>query len=246
VIEVFPRPHKSLPAQIVGLLIRARAELFLITVAVVVIVGLLHRVPTVQDDLVVLGAVVVVFVVPHSRRFVIGRLWCVLDRHRLHTCLRQTKIRTMNMDGSLPFLLWARPTKTGERIWLWVRAGSSGGDVEDALEYIAPACYARDARIHRVRQLTTLVAVEIIRRDPLAKPSPIPSPLARLTSRFLGATTEGTDPIRPATVTDISTAAHAGAPVVSPRPVPRKSAPAASVPGTAVIVNGEDVSDYVD
>jgi hypothetical protein len=248
VVEVFTQPKKSIAWQIAGMVIRARAELFLLAVTVLAMVWLRARLEPLAVNLVLIGLVLVVFALPWSRRFVVARMWCVIDRHRLRTCLRQTKVRTMNMDGSLPFLLWARPTKTGERVWVWIRAGSSGDDIEDALNYIAPACFAREARLYRVRKLTTIVAVEVIRRDPLAKPTPIASPLARLTARFTGTavTTEGTEPIRAASITDITAApsAAASAPKTQVKKTTKTAVPVAPVP--AAVVNGEDLSDYVD
>lgn len=227
--------------QLTGLLIRARAELFVLGTGMVTDWWLTTLMPAVWAGITVIATVLVAFAIPASHRFLMARVWCVLDRHRLRLCLRQTKVRTMNMDGSLPLLLWARPTKIGERVWIWVRAGSSAEDIDDAVEYIAPACYARDARIVRVRKLTTIVGIDIIRRDPLANPTPVASPLARLTSTVLGATAaEGTDAIRPATLTDITADAT---------PAPSRSRTGKSVAPVAppaVVVAGEDLSDYID
>lgn len=219
-------------------LIRARAELFVAIVMVTVVVTVHVWLTEVQANVVLVVYLMAMFGLPWSRRFVIARVWCVADRHRLRACLRRAKVRTMNRDGSLPLMLWARPTKTGERVWLWIRAGSSGGDIEDALEYIAPACLARSARLHRVRSLATIVAVEIIRRDPLAK-SVITSPLSRLADRRSGQG-EGTDPI---------TAAPSPALRVVPdltTPSPRKSSVPTVPARPTVIIGGEDLSDYVD
>jgi hypothetical protein len=249
-VQVFSMPKTSKVWQFASLLIRGRVEVLILAVAVTAYVWLRGNVTPMQVKVTVVVAVLVVFGLPWSRRFVVSRAWCVADRHRLRVCLRQTKIRTMNMDGSLPLMLWARPTKTGERIWLWIRAGSSGGDIEDALEYIAPACVARAARLHRVRQLTTIVAVEIIRRDPLAK-SVISSPLAKLTARFSGRLVgEGTDPITaaPAPVVTLHPVSDAATSSASSPGKPARKSTLTAVPsgGPTVVVNGEDLSDYVD
>lgn len=256
VMEVWQTPKQSWPAMILGCLIRWRAELALTAVAVVVLVWLDEHTNTLVMWLTVAGLVGVVAVVPPARRFVVARFWCVLDRHRLRTCLRMAKIRTMNLDGALPFLLWARPTKTGERIWVWTRAGSSADDLEQVLGYIAPACYAREARIHRVRSLSTLVAVELIRRDPLNQPRPVSSPLARLSARMQGqaVTAEGSEPITAATVTplpvrthaDTTSAASGAAPERPATTTKTKARPAAESGRGPVVVNGEDLSDYID
>ncbi|HWE91231.1 MAG TPA: hypothetical protein VG317_17355, partial [Pseudonocardiaceae bacterium] len=78
-----------------GLLVRSRAEL---TTAVVVVLsdGWLRSLTTaVWADAVMLGVPGVLLLIPVTRRLILGRFWCVLDRHRLRACLRQTKVRTM-------------------------------------------------------------------------------------------------------------------------------------------------------
>lgn len=250
VMEVWQAPKQSWPAVIIGMLIRWRAEIAFTAGTVVVLVWLDARTNTVGLWLIVGGTVAVVALVPWSRRFVLARFWCVLDRHRLRSCLRMAKIRTMNLDGALPFMLWARPTKTGERVWMWTRAGSSADDLENVLGYIAPACYARSARLHRVRSVSTLVAVELVRRDPLEKPRAITSPLARLSARMQGqkATAEGCEPITAATVTPLPV--QQDTPVAAPAmrsAKATKKAPTADEPARpVVVVNGEDLSDYID
>jgi hypothetical protein len=238
-MEVWHTPKQSWFVLICGVLIRWRAEILVVTVVVTARIWLGHEVGGAAAWLIFAGVVVLVVVIPQSRWFVFSRLWCVVDRHRLRTCLRQARARTMNLDGALPFMLWARPTKTGERIWLWSRAGSSSGDLEAALEYIAPACFARDARVHKVRKLATLFAVDVVRRDPLDRSTPIDSPLAKIGSMFGGKTPDGgAEPITGATITPL--------PVNRPAPAeasPRKKTPPAERP---LVVNGEDFSDYID
>ncbi|MPY79804.1 MAG: hypothetical protein GEV04_15310 [Actinophytocola sp.] len=250
VMQVWETPKQSWPVAITGMLIRWRAELALTVVLVVYLMWL----PT--DDrwlltLAVVGPIVVVMAIPWSRRVVVARCWCVLDRHRIRTCLRNAKIRTMNLDGALPFLLWARPTKTGERVWVWIRAGSSADDIESVLSYIAPACYAREARLHRAQRLSTLVAVDIVRRNPLAKKKAIDSPLTVFTSGADTTLVEGSEPITAATVIPqpVSSEPAASAGVRSKKPAKTAAAkPTASDVESrpAVMVGGEDVSDYID
>ena len=237
--------------QLLGLLIRARAVLLVLGVLFAANLWFKSLFGELVGGLLLFALIVGLLVFPPTRRFLLARLWCVLDRHRIRACLKVCKVRTMNLDGSLPFMLWARPTKTGERVWVWVRAGASGDDIEAALSYIAPACFARDARIHRVRKLSTIVAVEVIRRDPLATGDAIPSPLSKLSALIPGAVTgEGTEAIRTATVIDITTAEPVSA-ASEPRRNGRRPTtsttvvPAAPAP-SGVVVSGEDVSDYID
>jgi hypothetical protein len=234
-----------------GLLIRSRAEITILATT-----GLAYWwVHTIMTDLwadaVLIGSLAVILLVPASRRFLLRRFWCVVDRHRLRSCLRQTKVRTMNMDGELPLMLWARPTKTGERVWLWIRAGSASDDLDAALSYIAPACYAREARLVEVRKLTTLVAIDIIRRDPLAEPQPITSVLARYVGKVAGTgLAEGTDPIAPTTITDITSRMvddnTATTQPASGKAKTKQTTPLPPAEKTSAASGVEDLSDYID
>jgi hypothetical protein len=76
--------------------------------------------------------------------------------------------------------LWVRPTKVGERLFIWVRAGLAAEDFEQHTGELRTACYARDARVTRNSRWSQLVTIDIIRRDPLTAAAVIPSPLARL------------------------------------------------------------------
>lgn len=236
--------------QLVGLLLRSRAVLFVLGVLAAANWWLTDVFGDIAGNIVLGVLVVGLLVFPPTGRYLGRRMWCVLDRHRIRACLKVCKVRTMNLDGSLPFLLWARPSQVGERVWIWVRAGASGEDIEDALSYIAPACFARDARIHTVRKLATLVAVDIIRRDPLATSEAIASPLSELATYVKDKVTgEGTETISSATVADI-TAIEPAPMIPEPRKGSRKTTtpkPTTATPdGGGVVISGEDLSDYVD
>ena len=55
--------------------------------------------------------------------------------------------------------------------------GLSLGDLENKVEGIASACWARDARIERHKSNASLVRVDVIRRDPLTGGGVLPSVL---------------------------------------------------------------------
>ena len=55
--------------------------------------------------------------VPHSRRVITRRFWCVLARHRLQRLCYEARLHTRS--GRLPLILWTRPTNVGERIWIF-------------------------------------------------------------------------------------------------------------------------------
>ena len=107
-----------------------------------------------------------VLAVPHSRRFITRRFWCVLARHRLQRLCYEARLHTRS--GRLPLILWTRPTKVGERTWVLCRAGICAEDFEAHIGELGAACYARDARVTRNRRWSHLVTIDIIRRDTLA------------------------------------------------------------------------------
>ncbi|MFG2110170.1 hypothetical protein [Micromonospora chersina] len=84
---------------------------------------------------------------PASRRAVVAWTWCLVVRHRLRVCFAQFIIA--NQSGSLPLILWAKPTPVGERVWVYLRPGLSLGDLEGRLDRIAVACHASTALIER-------------------------------------------------------------------------------------------------
>ena len=166
VLEVFVRPQQSVPARILGLLLRMRAELFMISVLAIGYIELTSIMPEWAVYTLVIVLVVGIACVPASRRYVVCRFWCVVTRHRVRCCFEQT--RTMTHLGKLPHLVWARPTPVGERVRVWLPAGLSVKDVENISDNLATACWARSARIERDRRQAAVVLVHIIRRDPLA------------------------------------------------------------------------------
>ena len=125
--------------------------------------------------LVVAAGLGIIFAVPQSQRFITRRFWCVLARHRFHRLCWEARLHTR--AGRLPVVLWTRPTKVGERLTVWCRAGISADDFIAHSGELAAACYARDARVTRNPQRSQLVTIDIIRRDTLAAGNTITSPL---------------------------------------------------------------------
>ena len=94
-----------------------------------------------------LASAVVIVGVPAAIKPVRTRLyqvtWCLVTRHRIRTCFSEFIIT--NRTGSLPLILWARPTPVGERVWIWLRPGLALDDLTDRLDKIAVACWATAA-----------------------------------------------------------------------------------------------------
>jgi hypothetical protein len=128
------------------------------------------------------AAIGIVLGVPHSRRFTVRRFWCVLARHRFHRLCWEARLHTR--AGRLPVVLWTRPTKVGERLTVWCRAGICAEDFTQHSGELAAACYAREARVTRNTAWSQLVTIDIIRRDTLAARHQVGTPLARLTTIY--------------------------------------------------------------
>ena len=168
--------HRS-PA---GIAWRWRTELLTLTLTLAALWRLTLWITAAWAGVTLGGLAVAVLAVPHSRRFIIRRFWCVLGRHRLQRLCYEARLHTRS--GRLPLILWTRPTKVGERSHLLCRAGICAEDFEAHIGELRAACYARDARVIRNPRWSQLVTIDIIRRDPLTAAAIIPSPLARLTA----------------------------------------------------------------
>ena len=176
--ELFVKFHRT-PA---GIAWRWRAELIIITVLAAAWWRLDTWTTRTWAIIILAVAFAVLGAVPHSRRFITRRFWCVLARHRLQRLCYEARLHTRS--GRLPLILWTRPTKVGERTWVLCRAGICAEDFEAHIGELRAACSARDARVTRNRRWSHLVTIDIIRRDTLAASELIASPLQRLTAHY--------------------------------------------------------------
>ena len=165
-VEFFTRPEQNIIWQVLGFIVRIRAELTVITVLTTVALIGRGQIGPDATTIVLATTTLVVFAIPASRRYVIRRAWCVMTRHRMRSCFAQT--RTMTHDGRMPFLLWSRPSPVGERVRVWLPAGMSVKDLDQVTPQLATACWARDARVQGSRSQAAYVLVDVVRRDPLA------------------------------------------------------------------------------
>jgi len=126
-------------------------------------------------------AVAVLFIVaaPQLRRFVVGRFWCAVTRHRVFAVFAEARI--FNRSGRYPLILRVGRTPVGERALVWCRPGICAEDLDLRVPEIRTACFAREARVFRSGRFSQLVTVEVVRRDPLAAKETVPSPLVRQT-----------------------------------------------------------------
>jgi hypothetical protein len=123
------------------------------------------------------------------RRRITALGWCLVSRHRIRTCFSEFIIT--NRYGTLPLILWARPTPAGERLWIWLRPGLSVKDIQDRSEQIATACWASSVIIDRADPSNSaLLRIDIKRRDPLT--AVIDSPLKAAAAGFIPDSMPGT------------------------------------------------------
>ncbi len=128
----------------------------------------------------VLVVVAVCVLVGPVRRWLSAWSWCPVVRHRLRLCFAQIVRGSGGVrPGTLPLILWARPTPAGERVWLWLRPGLEVPDLDDKCGRIAVACWAKQVRVVAASdRYAALVRVDVGRRDPLM--GRVDSPLAPL------------------------------------------------------------------
>jgi len=128
------------------------------------------------------GLVLVMLIVPVTRRFLTRRFWCVLGRHRLQRLCYEARLHTR--AGRIPLVLWIRPTKVGERARVLCRAGICADDFTAHAPEIAAACYAREARVTHNPRWSHLVTIDVIRWDTLAAKESVASPLPALGASY--------------------------------------------------------------
>jgi hypothetical protein len=112
------------------------------------------------------------------RRRIVAVAWCQIWRHRLRMAFAQIiRSGNRNQPGQVPFILFARPTPAGGRVWVWLRPGLSLDDVAGKTPALAVACWASEVRVVRAStRYAALVRVDFVRRDPLTAvvASPLP------------------------------------------------------------------------
>jgi hypothetical protein len=197
-----------------------------------------------------LAAVVLVVgvpaVLPWTRRPIVALAWCVIVRHRIRTCFAQFIIA--NQSGSLPLILWAKPTPVGERVWVHLRTGLSLSDLQSRLEKIAVACWASSVQVERASDgNAAYVRLDIKRREVLT--AKVGSPLVDLVDPVDTDTVERKDGDVP-TALDLPDVAAEPAPARI-RPVPTGTEPTRKPPTptarpAVVGAGGKDLSDWID
>jgi hypothetical protein len=192
------------------------------------------------------------------RRNVTAIAFCLISRHRIRTCFSEFIIT--NRYGTLPLILWARPTPAGERLWIFLRPGLAVSDVQDYADQIAVACWASSVVIELADPSNSaLLRIDIKRRDPLT--AQVDSPLNAAAAGFIpdeGLPEGPAMPMAPAALdlTDVTAADVAPADARRPKSTAQPKWPDA--PGktlTGVVISPDefagsadaedDISDYI-
>ncbi len=191
-----------------------------------------------------LASVAVIVGVPAAIRPVRASInqvsWCLVTRHRLRTCFSEFIIT--NRTGSLPLILWARPTPVGERVWIWLRPGLCLDDLLQRLDKIAVACWASTALAETASASNAaFVRMDIKRREVLT--STITSPLLGLIKGDAPAPQR--DPAEIPTALDLPQVTASEITPARPTPIRRPDkmpATASSAPADGL---SSDISDWI-
>ncbi len=177
------------------------------------------------------------------RRRIVAVYWCLTTRHRVRTCFAEFIIT--NRTGSLPFILWARPTPVGERVWIWLRPGLALEDIQSRADKIAVACWADTAVAEAASESNSaLVRLDIKRRDALTG-TVKPPLLGVITPAAPERETHDTNPVP--TALDLPDVTPSEVTETKPAPIRngKKTATSASAPVPAKAGDPSDVSDWI-
>jgi hypothetical protein len=167
--------------------------------------------------------------------------WCLVTRHRIRTSFSEFIIKSRT--GSLPLILWARPTPVGERVWIWLRPGLSIDDLLDRLDKIAVACWATAALAEAAsRSNAAFVRLDIKRRDVLT--GTITSPLLDMIKSGIPAAERDTAELP--TALDLPQVAASEVAPIRPTPLKRPDHPRTPVPASPPAPAASDGSDITD
>jgi hypothetical protein len=177
--------------------------------------------------------------VPPVRHYILAVAWCVIIRHRIRTCFSEFIIT--NRTGSLPLIMWVRPTPAGVRAWIWLRPGLALGDIQERLDLIAVGCWAASATAEAASDTNSAhIRLDIKRRDALT--ATVSSPLVDMVPPASPGIERGTLPMP--TALDLPDVAAAD---VSPiRPARRDTRTPPTVPAaTAPDGPADDITDWI-
>jgi hypothetical protein len=256
--DVKPKFHQRVGVQVVVAVWRWLPEIVIAAGLVTAFIYLTRMdLPAWAAGAILVAPVAVLLCIPGVNRVLLA-VWSLnVTRHRLRAFMAENGLR--NRSGRLPWLIFIRPTRVGERAWMWLVAGVTCKDVEERTDSLASTCYGREGRVTGHRQFAHLVRLDISRRNILGGKTPVRSALIdkkadqevippvsgveSKTSRTRSEWAVGIGlPLSTTTNEEGKPAAKKSA-AVSAKPQPTKRTD--PEPGAVLSASGEDISDYV-
>lgn len=114
--------------------------------------------------IIVLCAVAVLATWPPARRAVTIRARSVIVQHRLRSAFHELALTTW--AGRAPAIVWSSPCPEGLRVHVLCPAGISAGDLREAREPLAAACFAADVRVEPDPRYANVVVLVVVTRAP--------------------------------------------------------------------------------
>jgi hypothetical protein len=152
-----------------------RLELTLIGLVATAYVWLGDRVGRAEAERLIVAAALVVAMVTWTREPLAHALFRSHLRRRWALACRHAELATPN--DRIPRITRCRLTRAGEQLRVRVPAGGQVPDLEAQAERIAAFLAVREVRVVRDPASARHARVMVLRRDPLADPTPIPWPL---------------------------------------------------------------------
>jgi hypothetical protein len=98
---------------------------------------------------------------PPTRRWLIAMAWCLITPHRVLAGCMNAWVQTRS--GKLPIILATMPAAYGERVRIWLRAGTTAADLYAARDMLAVACWAAEVHVVPSPRHAHLVTLQVIR-----------------------------------------------------------------------------------
>ena len=176
---VLARPVEARPADWLLLAVfrpawAYRLELTLVVVLAVAYVWLGGKLGRDNADRLLVAAAFVVAMLTWTRRPLAHSLFRSHLRRRWALACRHAELASRN--DRVPWVMRCALTRAGEQLRVRLPAGSQVPDLEQAAERIAAFLAVREVRVTREPANARYAKVVILRRDPLADPTPIPWP----------------------------------------------------------------------
>lgn len=156
--RITPPPGRSRWPGLLSVLVRWRAELALLAATA----GLWYSIGGIAVGIIALVVVGTAAAVPTVRHGLIGALQTLVVVHRVRAGLVQAGVG--DRAGRPPWLPWARPTGAkGVVVSVWLRAGTTPGDLRAAAPVIAAACGAAAVEVEQHGDRDDRVVLHVVR-----------------------------------------------------------------------------------